>query len=64
MGMLLENTNADLSGQYMTVLAALQPLFQVSADARSVQFNARDNACGAVGRMIVKNVDAVPLHQV
>ncbi|KIJ55832.1 hypothetical protein M422DRAFT_63753 [Sphaerobolus stellatus SS14] len=63
-GMLIENSNADLSGQYLPVLGALQPLFNVTEGSRPVAYNARDNACGAVARMMIKNTDAVPLGQV
>ncbi|KAH9941479.1 ARM repeat-containing protein [Amylocystis lapponica] len=63
-GLLIEHSNVDLSSQYLTVLAAFRPLFVVAPDAPPARFNARDNAVGAVARMIVKNTGAVPLDQV
>lgn len=63
-GMLVENSEADLSSQYMNLLSALRPLFDVAEGSPSARFNARDNATGAVSRMILKNTSAVPLDQV
>ena len=54
----------DLSPQYLHLLAGLQPFFAVAADAAPAQFNARDNAAGAVARIILKNTAAVPLDRV
>lgn len=63
-GLLVEHSQIDLSPQYIHLLAAFRPLFTIPADAPSAQVNARDNAVGAVARMIYKNPNAVPLDQV
>ena len=63
-GLLVEHSDADLSPQYLHLLAALHPLFQVPADSPTARLNARDNAVGAVSRMIYKNMAAVPLDSV
>ncbi|KAH8997891.1 ARM repeat-containing protein [Lactarius hatsudake] len=63
-GLLVENSEQDLSPQYIALLGALQPLFNLPADAPAPRLNARDNACGAVARLILRNAGAVPLTQV
>ncbi|KAJ7890594.1 armadillo-type protein [Mycena olivaceomarginata] len=63
-GLLVENTDLDLTAQYIQLLAALRPLFNVQPDSPANVMNARDNAAGAVARLIVRNVAAVPLDQV
>ena len=63
-GLIVENSTIDLSSQYLNLLSSLQPLFNVPADSPASKFNARDNAAGAVGRLILKNTNAVPLDQV
>jgi hypothetical protein len=63
-GQLVENTEVDLSPQYLHLLAALRPLFIVTQDAPSAKLNAKDNAAGAVGRLLLRNVAAIPLDQV
>jgi len=63
-GILIEQTEADLSSSYLPILGSLRPLFEVSADSSDATFNARDNAAGAVARMILKNHAAIPLDQV
>jgi importin-4 len=63
-GLLVEHSEIDLSAQYLPLLGALRPLFSVASGAPGPRLNARDNAAGAVGRMIVKNAAAVPLDQV
>jgi len=63
-GLLVENSQVDLSPQYLHLLAALRPLFVVDSDATAAKLNARDNAAGAVGRLIVRNTAAIPLDQV
>ncbi|EPQ56762.1 ARM repeat-containing protein [Gloeophyllum trabeum ATCC 11539] len=63
-GLLVEHSDVDLSPQYLQILAQLHPLFVVAPDAPGPRFNARDNAAGAVARMIVKNTGALPLDQV
>ncbi|TFK40003.1 ARM repeat-containing protein [Crucibulum laeve] len=63
-GLLVENSEMDLSPQYLHLLAALRPLFAVTPDAPAAKLNAKDNATGAVARMITRNVAAIPLDQV
>jgi hypothetical protein len=63
-GLLVENSEQDLSPQYIALLAALQPLFNLPAEAPAPRLNARDNACGTVARLILRNAAAVPLAQV
>lgn len=63
-GLLVENSEVDLSPQYLHLLAAFRPLFVVAPDAAAAKFNARDNAAGAVARLIVRNTAAIPLDQV
>jgi len=63
-GLLIENSDLDLSSQYLPVLAALRPLFDVNESSPAPRLNAKDNAAGAVGRMIVRNTSALPLDQV
>ncbi|KAL4258626.1 Armadillo-like helical [Pleurotus pulmonarius] len=63
-GLLVENTDLDLSPHFINILSSLRPLFVIQPDSPSVRFNARDNAAGAVSRMIVRNTAAVPLDQV
>ncbi|GAA5927116.1 uncharacterized protein JCM15063_000459 [Sporobolomyces koalae] len=64
MGSLIFHTATDLSSQYLPVLQALHPLFGLPDDGQSKHENAKDNACGAVARMMLKNQQAVPLDQV
>jgi hypothetical protein len=63
-GLLVENSEIDLSAQYLHLLAALRPFFVVAPDAIPAKFNARDNAAGAVARLIIRNTAAIPLDQV
>lgn len=63
-GVLVEHSTQDLSAQYGHLLIALQPLFNVTPESSEIQLNARDNAAGAVARMILKNSAALPLDQV
>ena len=49
----------------MPILGKLKPLFDVvPTTSPSARLSAKDNAAGAVGRMIVKNTGALPLDQV
>ncbi|KAJ3480147.1 hypothetical protein NLI96_g8558 [Meripilus lineatus] len=63
-GLLVEHSDMDLSPQYLHLLAAYRPLFAIPADSPAAKLNARDNAVGAVSRLITKNTPAVPLDQV
>ena len=56
-------SDIDLSAHYGTILSSLFPLFDRETDSADSN-QACDNACGAVARLILKNVDAVPLEQV
>jgi len=61
-GMLVESSEQDLSPQYLPLLGALRPLFNVNPDASSARLNARDNASGAVARFILKNTNDSEPH--
>lgn len=63
-GVLVEHSQADLSQQYLPLLAVLRPLFEVNADSPPPKLSAKDNAAGAVARLILKNAAAIPLDQV
>ncbi|GAV99757.1 armadillo-type protein [Lentinula edodes] len=63
-GLLTEYSEVDLSPQYLHLLGALRPLFVVTSDSPASKLNAKDNAAGAVARLIVRNTAAVPLDQV
>ncbi|TFY80970.1 hypothetical protein EWM64_g3040 [Hericium alpestre] len=63
-GLLVENSEQDLSPQYLPLLGALRPMFELGPDALPAQLNGRDNAAGAVARFIIRNTAAVPLDQV
>ncbi|KAL4066077.1 ARM repeat-containing protein [Scleroderma citrinum] len=63
-GLLIEHSGVDLSPQYLPLLTALRPIFDTSPNAPAARLNAKDNAAGAVSRMIVRNTTAVPLDQV
>jgi importin-4 len=63
-GLLVEFSEVDLSPQYLHLLAAFRPLFVLLPNASAAQSNARDNAAGAVARLIIRNTAAVPLDQV
>ncbi|EJT96591.1 ARM repeat-containing protein [Dacryopinax primogenitus] len=64
LGVLVENSQVDTSSQYVNILRTLQPFFQTPESAAGTTLNARDNACGAVARMLLKNLTAVPPEQV
>jgi importin-4 len=63
-GLLVEHSEVDLSAQYLHLLAALRPLFVVAPEAPMAKLNARDNAAGAVARLILRNPAAIPFDQV
>ena len=63
-GLLVEHSAQDLSLQYSLLLSALLPLFEIAPGSPPSKMTARDNAAGAVGRIIVRNTTAVPLEQV
>ncbi|QRW00314.1 importin subunit beta-4 [Ceratobasidium sp. AG-Ba] len=64
MGVLVEYSEIDMSGQYLAILTALRPYFVVADGAPHAQFNAKDNATGCVARMLLKNSNSMPLDQV
>ncbi|WVW79439.1 hypothetical protein I302_101408 [Kwoniella bestiolae CBS 10118] len=63
-GVLIENSETDLSSNYQPLLTALQPFFSPAEHSAPAVYNARDNAAGAVARMVTKNPNALPLDQV
>jgi hypothetical protein len=63
-GMLVEHSATDLTPQFNALLGALHPLFVVPEGAPPPRLAAKDNAAGAVGRLIVRNSGAMPLDQV
>lgn len=63
-GLLVEYSEVDLSSQYLPILGALRPLFETDPNAPGSRQNAKDNATGAVARLIEKNPNALPLAQV
>lgn len=63
-GLLVEYSEVDLSPQYFQLLGALRPLFNVSPESPATKLNAKDNATGAVARLILRNSNALPLDQV
>ena len=63
-GVLIENSTADLSSQFVALLTTLQSFFTPPDHSVPAVYNARDNAAGAVSRMILKNPSALPLDQV
>lgn len=63
-GMLVEHSSVDLSARYLHILGALYPLFNITPDAITTKFTARDNAAGAVARLIVRNPGTIQYEQV
>ena len=63
-GVLVEHSDADLSSQFPALLQALQPFFNAPEHSAPPVYHARDNAAGAIARMITKNPNALPLDQV
>lgn len=63
-GVLIQNSEQDLSQHFPALLGVLQPFFNVPEHSAPPVYNARDNAAGAIGRMIIKNAAAVPVDQV
>lgn len=63
-GLIVQHSEVDLSPQYLPLLGALRPLFEVAPDAPGVKLSAKDNAAGAVARLIIRNTAALPLDQV
>jgi len=63
-GLLVEHSQKDLSPQYLHLLSAIRPLFEVPPNPSLSRWKAHDNAAGAVSRLIVRNAAAVPLDHV
>jgi hypothetical protein len=63
-GVLIQNSEQDLSQHFPAVLGVLQNFFTVPEHSAPAVYTARDNAAGALGRMVVKNAAALPLDQV
>ncbi|KAG8982413.1 hypothetical protein FRB90_006820 [Tulasnella sp. 427] len=63
-GVLIENSDADVSAACGGILQGLSLLFNVQPESSQAEKHGRDNAAGAVSRMIIKNSAAVPLEQV
>lgn len=63
-GVLVEHSQEDLSQHYQALLGAIRPLFDLPrAESKDENLQASDNACGCLGRLIIKNQAAVPLEQ-
>lgn len=62
-GVLVEHTQEDLSQHYQALLTAIRPMFELSRSDKEDELRASDNACGCLGRMIIKNQSAIPLDQ-
>jgi len=63
-GLLVEHSQKDLTPQYLHLLSALRPLFEVPPGSHLSKWKSHDNAAGAISRLIVRNSAAVPLDQV
>jgi importin-4 len=62
--LLVEFSGVDLAPQYIHLLSALRPFFNITPDSPARNLSVRDNAAGAVARLIVRNTNAVPLDHV
>ncbi|KAG8895285.1 hypothetical protein FRB99_000665 [Tulasnella sp. 403] len=63
-GVLVENSETDTAQGQTMLLSRLKPLFEVGPNSSSPELHGRDNAAGAVSRMILKNAGSLPLEQV
>ncbi|RKO83503.1 armadillo-type protein [Blyttiomyces helicus] len=59
-GVLVFHSEVDLSSYYIQILQLLRPLLESTNTA----LNAKDNACGALSRMILRSPDLLPLDRV
>ncbi|KAH8924295.1 ARM repeat-containing protein [Atractiella rhizophila] len=64
LGSLVLHSQTDMSSQYSEILRVVYPLLQAPDDAPSQNLNAKDNAAAVIARLILKNVDALPLAEV
>lgn len=63
-GVLIENSQTDLSEHFAALLGAIRPMFEQSpAPEKDEVASARDNACGCLARMMTKRPDAIPMDQ-
>lgn len=63
-GVLIEHSDSDLTQHYLSLLTALQSYFAKNDDESDEAKTARDNACGCLARMIIKDANALPMDQV
>jgi len=63
-GALIENSQEDLTAQYLNILMSLRPYFEVASGSEGSLYVARDNAVGCVSRMIVKNMPPAQIEHV
>lgn len=63
-GALVENSQQDISSQYLNILISLRPYFEVAPGSDESLYIARDNAVGCVSRMILKNMSPPQIEQV
>jgi hypothetical protein len=61
-GVLIENTQTDLSEHFNALLGAIRPMFDITS-TKDDALTARDNACGCLCRMVSKSQASVPLEQ-
>jgi HEAT repeat protein len=63
-GLLIEHSTIDISQHLGHILQTLHPLFIIPPDPTTARQNAKDNAAGAVGRIIIRYAAFIPLEQV
>ena len=63
-GLLAEHSTVDLSQHLGHILQVLHPLFMLPSNPTTARQNAKDNAAGAVGRIIIRHASFIPLEQV
>lgn len=63
-GLLVEHSEMDLAPQYGSLLQKYIEIFHVPEGSSDARWSARDNAVGAVARLIARNTGALPLDQV
>lgn len=64
-GVLVENSEVAWTKEdFEAILFRLRPYFSLSEGASKTQLSARDNAAGAVSRLIISNSQIVPLETV
>lgn len=61
-GVLIENSQTDLSEHFNALLGAIRPMFDINS-TKDDALTARDNACGCLCRMISMKQASVPLEQ-